>query len=113
MRSTITTHFLDTRLGKPAAGIAATLEIRRPMGLEVLAQGVTDEDGRIPDFLTTDALSAGVYQVKFETGAYFRAAGIRGFYPEVKIVFEVEAGAGHYHVPLLLSPFGYSTYRGS
>jgi 5-hydroxyisourate hydrolase len=110
--SPITTHVLDTALGKPAAGVAVVLE--RQVGSEwsELGRGVTDADGRNRSLMTGD-LSAGVYRLTFATGAYFAALAVAGFFPEVSIVFRVDETRSHYHVPLLLSPFGYSTYRGS
>jgi 5-hydroxyisourate hydrolase len=114
MKSPITTHVLDTALGRPASGVGVRLE-RLGQGGEtsLLAQGVTDEDGRITDLLSPGSLRPAVYRITFEIAAYFRATGQRGFYPEAAVVFEVEDTGSHYHVPLLLSPFGYSTYRGS
>jgi len=112
--SQITTHVLDTSSGKPAAGIR--IRLQRPKGeenWEDITAGVTNEDGRVPGFLSPDiVLQPGVYRMFFETGAYFTAHGIRGFYPNVPVIFEIFDTA-HYHVPLLLNPFGYSTYRGS
>ena len=107
--STVTTHVLDTTLGRPAAGVAVRLE--RADGAEVTSE-VTDADGRIGD-LGPDGLPSGVYRIVFGTGAYFARDGRRAFYPEVTVTFLVEEGGGHYHVPLTLSPFAYSTYRGS
>jgi 5-hydroxyisourate hydrolase len=107
--STVTTHVLDTALGQPAAGVAVRLE--RADGTQVGA-GVTGADGRIGD-LGPDGLAAGVYRIWFGTSDYFARDGRRGFYPEVTVTFVVEEGGGHYHVPLTLSPFAYSTYRGS
>ena len=111
MRSPITTHVLDTALGKPAAGVALVLE--RVDGPSVLARGVTDADGRVADLLAPGSLEAGTYRITFDTAAYFAATGRQSFYPSVSVVFEIRDPAQHYHVPLLLSPFGYSTYRGS
>ena len=107
--STVTTHVLDTTLGRPAAGVAVRLE--RADGAEVTSE-VTDADGRIGD-LGPDSLDPGVYRIVFGTGAYFARDGRRAFYPEVTVTFRTEEGGGHYHVPLTLSPFAYSTYRGS
>jgi 5-hydroxyisourate hydrolase len=108
--STLSTHVLDTSLGKPAAGIRITL--RR--GATVLGEGVTDADGRARDLAgVAGELSAGVYSLRFETAAYFAKSGTPAFYRDITIDFVVGASAEHYHVPLLLSPFGYSTYRGS
>ena len=108
--SGITTHVLDTSRGRPAAGIAVRLE----RGGDVIGSGRTDADGRLRDLLPDGArLEAGVYRLVFDTGAYFRDAGVEAFYPSVSIDFEIHDAGQHYHVPLLLSPFGYSTYRGS
>jgi 5-hydroxyisourate hydrolase len=112
--NTITTHVLDLSRGRPAAGIAVRLERQAAdRTWEPLAQAATDGDGRIriwPGGLRPDT---GSYRLCFETGPYFSSAGVRSFYPEVIVVFEVSDAAEHHHVPLLLSPFGYSTYRGS
>ena len=108
----ITTHVLDTALGRPAAGLAITLELRDGDGWRPLAAGKTDADGRLRT-LTPGAVAAGVYRLSFDTGAYFARAGTEAFYPEVRIAFEVRDPAAHFHVPLLLAPYGYSTYRGS
>jgi 5-hydroxyisourate hydrolase len=112
--SAITTHVLDTSLGKPAAGVAVTLEAHSGEGWKTLASGTTNADGRLRDLLPAEnKLAPGTYRLRFETAAYFRARGVESFYPHVEIVFRVQDAAQHYHVPLLLSPFGYSTYRGS
>lgn len=103
----LSTHVLDATTGRPAAGVAVALT---RAGNDVAA-GVTDDDGRIADL--GDDVAAGVYQLHFDTAAYFAAQGITGFYPEVVIVFEVTDASAHHHVPLLLSPYAYSTYRGS
>jgi 5-hydroxyisourate hydrolase len=81
-------------------------------GWQPVGRGTTDADGRARDLLAS-APGEGRYRLTFDTGAYFRGAGATGFYPEVTVTFEVSPGQDHYHVPLLLSPFGYSTYRGS
>ena len=107
--STLSTHILDTSTGKPAAGVP--VELRR--GGEVLGGGTTDADGRAKDLQPkATKLDAGVYSLRFDVAAYFAATGRASFYPEVVVTFELR-GEEHYHVPLLLSPFGYSTYRGS
>ena len=106
--SHITTHVLDAALGQPAAGVAVALS--GPTG-ELLATGSTDADGRVTE-LGPDILPAGDYRLEFETGSWFAAAGRATFYPRVTIDFVVK-DAAHYHVPVLLSPFAYSTYRGS
>ena len=112
--SAITTHILDTSRGRPAGGIRVVLEVRGDGGWEILGQGRTDADGRLRDLLPADFnLRAGVYRLTFATSDYFAAERIESFYPEVAISFIVTDTAAHYHVPLLVSPFGYSTYRGS
>ncbi len=113
MSSPITTHILDTSTGRPAAGVPVTLDVADGGGWRPLGSGVTDADGRNRALLAAGALTAGVYRISFDTGSYFEASGTRGFYPHVRIIFEVDAPAEHYHVPLLLNPYGYSTYRGS
>ena len=112
--SGITTHILDVSRGRPAAGVAVTLELQSDQGWQALGQGVTDADGRLKNLLPEDfAFAAGVYRLTFDVGAYFKAQSVESFYPQVSIVFVVRDAAEHYHVPLLLSPYGYSTYRGS
>ena len=106
--SGITTHVLDTARGRPAAGILITLEFRDGDAWREIGRGMTDDDGRLRT-LTGPAIDAGTYRITFATGTYNPG----GFFPEVSIVFEVKDAAQHHHVPLLLSPFGYSTYRGS
>ncbi|WP_028926573.1 hydroxyisourate hydrolase [Pseudonocardia acaciae] len=107
----ITTHVLDSARGRPAAGVPVRLERAGSGQGEPLGEARTDGDGRVRE-LGPATLDAGGYRLVFDTGAYFEATGQRGFYPEVAITFTVDAGE-HYHVPLLLSPFAYSTYRGS
>jgi 5-hydroxyisourate hydrolase len=112
--SGITTHVLDTARGKPAAGVPVILEIRSEDGWRELGRAATDEDGRARGLLADGAaLIPGTYRLTFATGVYFQDLGIEAFYPEAAIVFDVRDAAEHYHVPLLLSPYGYSTYRGS
>jgi 5-hydroxyisourate hydrolase len=106
---TISTHVLDAALGRPAAGVPVRLD--GPSGAPPV-EAVTDSDGRVGE-LVAGPLGAGSYRLRFDTGAYFAAGGRPAFYPEVIITFTVTAGDEHYHVPLLLSPFAYSTYRGS
>jgi 5-hydroxyisourate hydrolase len=110
--STVTTHVLDTSLGRPAAGVPVRLDHLDGGAPSPVAEASTDDDGRIRE-LGPDGLAPGTYRVVFDTGAYFARSGQRTFYPEVAISFLVEAADGHYHVPLVLSPFAYSTYRGS
>ncbi len=110
--STVTTHVLDTSLGQPAAGVDVRLERMDGADPSPVAQGRTDDDGRVRDF-GPDGLPPGTYRVVFDTGGYFTRTGRHGFYPEVAISFSIDSADGHYHVPLVLSPFAYSTYRGS
>jgi 5-hydroxyisourate hydrolase len=111
--SPITTHALDTRLGRPASNLPISLSRRETSGWVELAAGITNADGRITNLLNPGELSPGIYQMRFDTGAYHHALDVDGFYPEALITFEVKRVDEHYHIPLLLSPFGYSTYRGS
>jgi 5-hydroxyisourate hydrolase len=110
--SAITTHVLDTSRGCPASGVPVRLERAVDSGWQPVGRGTTDADGRASG-LASSRLVDGRYRLVFDTGAYFRAIGESGFYPEVSVTFVVADGDEHYHVPLLLSPFGYSTYRGS
>ncbi|MGH9391320.1 MAG: hydroxyisourate hydrolase [Vicinamibacteria bacterium] len=110
--SRITTHVLDTARGRPAEGVPVTLEVRSGGDWKTLGRGSTDSDGRARD-LSAGETAPGTYRLTFETAAYFASTGVEGFYPEVQVVFEVRDPSQHHHVPLLLSPFGYSTYRGS
>lgn len=114
-RSPITTHVLDTSVGRPAAGVPVTLSREAPNdGWELLAERTTDADGRIADLLAPGSLKPGTYRIRFATAVYFASVGVEEFfYPWAEIVFCVHAADQHYHVPLLLNPFGYSTYRGS
>jgi len=100
----ITTHILDTSKGRPAAGVAVSLELERNGQWETVGRGTTDADGRLRTLTEGKALERATYRLTFETG---------GFFPQVTITFRVDAPDDHYHVPLLLSPFGYTTYRGS
>jgi len=111
--SAITSHVLDTSLGKPAAQVSVSLAVLDDGAFVELGRGETDQDGRIKQLLGQSALTAGLYRLRFETGAHFRASGRQSFYERVEIQFHVDDPGQHYHVPLLLSPFGYSTYRGS
>ncbi len=113
--SAITTHILDTTSGKPAAGIPVTLERKtHSAGWQTIAEGITDADGRINDLLSPkEAFLHGHYRLNFETGTYFLMRSLECFFPQVTISFVVKDPQQHFHVPLLLSPFGYTTYRGS
>jgi 5-hydroxyisourate hydrolase len=104
----LSTHVLDAAHGRPAAGVAVRLTA---VSGEEIATGVTDDDGRVRELAAE--LPAGDYRITFDTGAYFAATGQKGFYPEVVVTFTVTDPGQHHHVPLLLSPFAYSTYRGS
>lgn len=111
--SGITTHVLDTSAGRPAEGVAVTLEAEGDAGWQELASRRTDADGRVADLLPGDELAPGRHRIRFELGPYFGARGLEAFYPYAEVVFTVRDPGDHYHVPLLLSPFGYTTYRGS
>ncbi|WP_291047052.1 hydroxyisourate hydrolase [Herbiconiux sp.] len=111
-RSHVTTHVLDSTIGRPAAGVPVILEHDDLGNWVMLASAETDADGRVEHF-GPEALPAGRYRVTFDTATYFHEQEVKAFYPEVHIVFELADPAAHYHVPLLLSPFAYSTYRGS
>ncbi len=112
----LTTHVLDTALGRPGAGIRVTLSRVTPDGMIPLAETVTNADGRTDaPLLAGEAMATGVYELRFAAGDYLRSQGHAGmlFLDEVPIRFGIADASAHYHVPLLLSPFGYSTYRGS
>ena len=112
--SQITTHVLDTAVGKPAAGIDLTLSQFIDNEWKLLGGGTTNSDGRVGDLLPDNKiLEAGRYKVLFVTEQYFKNQGVEAFYPYADIVFDITGDGEHYHIPLLLSPFGYSTYRGS
>jgi 5-hydroxyisourate hydrolase len=113
--SDITTHVLDTARGAPAAGVPVVLEIwSGEDGWRLLGSAATDDDGRVRRLLAGGtSLAEGTYRLTFDVQSYFRAQSAAAFYPEVNVVFTVRDPAQHHHVPLLLSPFGYSTYRGS
>lgn len=104
----LSTHVLDAVTGRPAAGVPVTLT---DAAGTLLSQSVTDDDGRIGALGSGDL--SGVYRLTFDTASYFAAQGTAGFYPEVVIAFEIDDPAGRFHVPILLSPYAYSTYRGS
>ncbi|MDX2010669.1 MAG: hydroxyisourate hydrolase [Myxococcaceae bacterium] len=108
----ISTHILDTTRGRPAQGVTVRLEQLAPGGAAELARGVTNEDGRVKPLLDVIP-AAGAYRLHFEVAPYFAGLGVESFYPSVSIDFVVRATHEHYHVPLLLNPYGYATYRGS
>lgn len=112
MRS-VSTHVLDLHRGRPASGVPITLDRKEGDAFVRLASGVTDADGRMKELVPEGRLSSGTYRITFDTDAYFAGQGIEGFYPEASIVFVVRDPNAHYHIPLLLSAHGYSTYRGS
>ncbi|HYL56499.1 MAG TPA: hydroxyisourate hydrolase [Gemmatimonadales bacterium] len=109
----ITTHVLDTARGRPAGGVAVSLARRTGETWTELATARTDGTGRVPNLLPDDIENpTGSYRLRFDTGAYFKAHGVASFHPFIEILFDVR-DTEHYHVPLLVSPFGYTTYRGS
>jgi 5-hydroxyisourate hydrolase len=109
----ITSHILDTTKGKPATGVTIILYQGGNDEWNEIARGVTNQDGRIKDLLSSDfTLQIGIYKMRFETKDYFDKTSTATFYPYVEIVFDLQT-VEHYHIPLLLNPFGYSTYRGS
>ncbi|WP_066040550.1 hydroxyisourate hydrolase [Herbiconiux solani] len=111
-RSHVTTHVLDSTIGRPAAGVPVILERDEVGNWVMIASAETDADGRV-NALGPAQLHPGRYRVSFDTGVYFAEQEVKAFYPEVQIIFELADANAHYHVPLLLSPFAYSTYRGS
>jgi len=113
--SPITTHILDTTRGRPAAHVSVLLERRIDEDRwENVGRGETDDDGRLRSLMTESTpLTPGIYRLTFDTQAYFETGGTQAFLPQVVIVFRTAPGEAHYHVPLLLNPFGYTTYRGS
>jgi 5-hydroxyisourate hydrolase len=113
MTSPVTTHVLDTARGKPAAGVTLFLEQETSSGFVRVGNGVTDADGRLRTLLKPGSLTEGVYRITFEVGDYFRQLGVEAFWRDVSIEFVVRDAGSHFHVPLLVSPYGYSTYRGS
>ena len=112
--STLSSHILDTATGRPASDLLAILSVQTETGWRELSRIATNEDGRIgwqhPD---ESGFGPATYQLRFDTAAYFKRTDVDGFYPYVDVVFTIAASDEHYHVPLLISPFGYSTYRGS
>ena len=112
-RSPITTHVLNTATGKPAVGVAIRLERKTGQDWVELARGVTDQDGRITNLIQADQMAIGHYKMHFDSEGYLNTLKQKTFFPSICIEFQVDTLDQHYHVPLLLSPFGYSTYRGS
>jgi 5-hydroxyisourate hydrolase len=109
----ITTHVLDTAQGRPGKAIAIELERAEHGVWHLVGGGITDDDGRLRTLTPQGPVQPGTYRIRFQTGLYFEAQGTPGFFPVVEIQFTVADGAQHYHVPLLLSPYAFSTYRGS
>lgn len=111
---TITTHALDTARGRPAAEISVTLSVRADEGWTELARATTGPDGRVPNMMPaqTPASPGATYRLSFAVGDYYAGHGLSAFFPTVDVVFRPQED-GHQHVPLLVSPFGYTTYRGS
>jgi hydroxyisourate hydrolase len=110
----ITTHVLDISRGVPAVGITVILELRQSSAWAPIGRGITDENGRVNTLTTEGRLAPGTYRLTFDIGSFHREQGLSvSFFPEVKITFNVRDPDEHFHLPLLLSPFGYSTYRGS
>lgn len=110
----LSTHVLDTVSGRPAAGVVVRLESRDPYGAwQPAGEGHTGTDGRLRDWLPAGEPAAGRHRLVFEVAAHFAAGGVRAFFPEVSVEFDVAEAGEHLHVPLLISPFAYSTYRGS
>jgi len=110
----ITSHILDTSAGRPASGVLISLSQQQGDSWLILGEGETNADGRVSDFTAkVDPLAGGVYKLTFHLAAYYQRLSQKTFYPHVDVVFEIEPDGQHYHVPLLLNPFGYSTYRGS
>ncbi len=110
----ITTHILDVSIGKPAAGVRVTLSRVEDSERTQVGSGVTDSDGRLKDLEPkASGPNAGVFELTFETGPYFLTRDIKSFHPRVTVTVEITDAKQHYHVPLLISPFGYTTYRGS
>jgi 5-hydroxyisourate hydrolase len=111
--SGITTHVLDLSSGQPAAGIGVRLERLTGTGWDKVEERITDSDGRVKDLHLGPQVPKGVYRITFATRQYAHGKGMPTFYPEVQVMFEVGDSTQNYHVPLLFSPYGYSTYRGS
>src|SRR5260370_1184648 len=112
--SAVTTHVLDTSRGRPAIGVEVILQIRSGQEWKQLGAGLTDANGRCNTLLAGESqIEPGMYRLLFNIGRYFHAQHVETFYAEIPVVFEVPHPETHYHIPLLISPYGYSTYRGS
>lgn len=111
--SAITTHVLDTSRGRPAADVRVELHLKSGENWKAIGEGRTDANGRCQNLAAASRFETGTYRLLFHAGAYYRALNIETFYSDIPVIFEVRDADAHYHVPLLLNPFGYSTYRGS
>ena len=111
--SQITTHILDISRGAPARDVSIVLSLFDNENWTEVGRGKTNGDGRIPDLCGNVVLAAGIYQIRFDTAGYFTAVGDPVFYPWADVIFSIEGDGQHYHIPLLLAPYGHSTYRGS
>jgi 5-hydroxyisourate hydrolase len=109
----ITTHVLDIGRGTPATGVDVVLDVRRAGEWVRVGIGRTDDNGRVSALLESPAAAVGRYRLTFDTGAYYKRHGAAAFFPEVQVVFDVADARQDFHVPLVISPFGYSTYRGA
>jgi 5-hydroxyisourate hydrolase len=110
----ISTHILDLARGKPASGVAVQLEVQESAGIwRLLNSAITDHDGRCAQLLAGDELAAGLYRLRFDTGAYFAALRVESLYPAVEVTLRVREGESQFHIPLLLNANGYTTYRGT
>ncbi len=110
----ITSHILDTSLGRPANGVEISLFQQQGENWQVLGSASTNEDGRVADFTgSSDVMAPGVYKLRFKLDDYYQKLSVESFYPYAEVIFKIAGDGQHYHVPLLLNPFGYSTYRGS
>jgi 5-hydroxyisourate hydrolase len=109
----ITTHVLDLASGSPARGVSVKLEVERTGGWMAVGEGVTDENGRLAALADGAQSAPGTYRLTFDLARYHREHGLEPFFPDATVTFNVRDASGRYHVPLLISPFGYSTYRGS
>ncbi|WP_445621135.1 hydroxyisourate hydrolase [Kushneria sp. Sum13] len=113
-KNPLSVHVLNTQTGTPSSGVEVMLEQKTDSGWQTLATQTTNADGRIPALYPKgETMEAGVYRVVFETGDWYERQGTETFFPEIPVPFQVESGVAHYHIPLLLSPYAYSTYRGS
>jgi 5-hydroxyisourate hydrolase len=111
--NTLSTHVLDTSLGRPASGVRVRLERVDVGDQTTVGAGTTDANGRLSDLAGPSSLAAATYRLRFDVAEYFARTGRAALFPEVAVTFVVAPGDEHYHIPVLLSPFGYTTYRGS